>query len=301
VIIVGAGMAGLIAGHVFPTAKILERATRPAQSHAALLRFRSDAVSLVTGIPFRRVRVHKALWYQGAYTEPNPRLANLYSAKVAGRYLPRSVWDLEAVDRWIAPDDFYDRMVEVCAPRIQWNADVTNVPDNTALVSTIPLPEALLRFGGLAGLPVNFDRAPISVSRWQIADSDVHQTVYFPDHATSTYRASITGDILIVESMTGPDVQPPLPAALVLNVFGITSGATSLGVSEQRFGKIAPISEMLRKELIHQLTTTNQVYSLGRFATWRNLLLDDVVKDARIIKQMIEQGDAYSRRLHSVS
>lgn len=42
------------------------------------------------------------------------------------------------------------------------------------------------------------------------------------------------------------------------------------------------------------------IYSLGRFATWRQILMDDVVKDVKVIEQLIEQRDNYSRRLKIV-
>ena len=57
---------------------------------------------------------------------------------------------------------------------------------------------------------------------------------------------------------------------------------------------------MVRKELIHRLSMEANVYSLGRFATWRNILLDDVVEDARRIQRMMDQQDANSKRLTSI-
>ena len=40
---------------------------------------------------------------------------------------------------------------------------------------------------------------------------------------------------------------------------------------------------------MHKMTVDHGVYSLGRFATWRNILLDDVVKDIDVIKSMMGQ------------
>ena len=55
---------------------------------------------------------------------------------------------------------------------------------------------------------------------------------------------------------------------------------------EQRFGKIEPIADDERKSLLFRITHEHGVYSLGRFATWRNILLDDVVDDIVAIKRL---------------
>jgi hypothetical protein len=46
---------------------------------------------------------------------------------------------------------------------------------------------------------LEFQRAPIHVARYRVPKCAVYQTVYFPRPETSVYRASITGDLLIVE------------------------------------------------------------------------------------------------------
>lgn len=302
-VIVGAGLAGLIAGHIFPNAPIIERQPEPRQTHNALLRFRSSVVSDITGIPFRRVTVRKGVWSGMRYTDPTIALANAYSRKCTGRLLDRSVWDVAPVERFIAPEDFYAQLVMACHKRISWDTDIKTVTaiDGTTdhLVSTIPLPDALTIWG-VEGCAANaeFHRAPISVRKLRVADSDVHQTVYFPDPDVRVYRASITGSLLIVEAMSEPQDED---MRLVLRAFELDpSDVEPLSETLQRFGKIAPINNKLRKEFIHRLTTESGVYSVGRFATWRNILLDDVVKDLRIVKGMIEQNDTYTRKLNSI-
>lgn len=54
-IIVGAGLSGLIAACKFPQASVFEASPseKPA-GHQALLRFRNESVSRITGIPFKR-------------------------------------------------------------------------------------------------------------------------------------------------------------------------------------------------------------------------------------------------------
>ncbi len=56
--------------------------------------------------------------------------------------------------------------------------------------------------------------------------------------------------------------------------------------------KILPIDEDVRKRFIMWASDKHQVYSLGRFATWRpGLLLDDVVNDVRVIQRIHKQGN----------
>ena len=57
--IVGTGLSGLIAAHIWPNANVFELSPSPIEQHKALLRFRSDVVSQVTGIEFKRVKVRK--------------------------------------------------------------------------------------------------------------------------------------------------------------------------------------------------------------------------------------------------
>lgn len=291
-------MAGLIAGHIFPRFKITERAEGPGQMHQALLRFRSDEVARVTNIPFTPVLVRKGIHFEGAFCAPSIRLANLYSLKVSGRLLNRSIWATEPATRYVAPPDFYERLLEAVAHRIEWGAGLNSdyfgnrFPfDRNPTISTIPMPD-MIAIAEMRVPPVSFDRAPITVKRMRVPGASVHQTIYFPGGETPVYRASITGDLLIIESMGTAEYA----AGRVLDAFGLHE-AEPIGTVQQRFGKIAPIDNMTRKEIIHRLTLDKNVYSVGRFATWRNILLDDVVKDLRCVQQMMAQGDAYHNHL----
>ena len=64
-----------------------------------------------------------------------------------------------------------------------------------------------------------------------------------------------------------------------------------------KYGKLLPIEEKVRKEFILYLTQKYNIFSVGRFATWRQLLLDDIVDDINVIDNMI--GDNYLIQLHS--
>ena len=294
--IVGAGLAGLIAGHAWPQAKIFEAAPEPTSTHKAVLRFRSDAVSRITGIEFRKVLVRKGIFSRGQFVAPNIALANTYAQKVLGfeRLVgDRSIWNLEPVERFVAPEDFHEQMVDAMRGRIEYGRAFEFDRNRTPVVSTAPLPVVLKAVN--LNPYIDFVRAPITVQRWRIHNCDVFQTVYFPDLESNLYRASITGNMLIAEYAGEADRQPE---PLLERAFGISLGAFAedKGVVEQRYGKIVDIPAAVRKQLLFDLTLKHNVYSLGRFATYRNILLDSVVDDITVIKKLLKANSSYELR-----
>jgi hypothetical protein len=150
---------------------------------------------------------------------------------------------------------------------------------------------ALPNINSLTMPPPVFTYQPIVVKRWRILDADVFQTIYIPDPHTNLYRVSITKDLVIAEYMHKADDYD------FWRAFGMyASDATPLDQTHQRFGKIAPINDHWRKKFMFDLTTEHNIFSLGRFATWRNILLDDVVKDLNVIKRMMG-ASLYEHRL----
>jgi hypothetical protein len=142
-----------------------------------------------------------------------------------------------------------------------------------------------------------FKHAPIHVERWHIPGADVYQTIYYPDLELNVYRASITKDLLIVEAI---DVLNQNDIDVVFKSFGINSAACSaFDKVSQRYGKISAIDEGFRRNFIYKLTQDHGIYSLGRFATWRNILLDDVVKDAQVIKRIMKSDNYDSVKVFS--
>lgn len=293
--IVGAGLAGLIAAHAFPQMSVIEARPEPTEMHRALLRFRSPAVGEMTGIEFRPVTVRKGIWNANRWTAPNIRVANLYSRKVLdGETLARSIWDVEPVTRYIAPESFYEQLVDAARSRISWGTSADYFGFGT-IISTAPMPVVLSALGIECG--ETFLRAPISVRRYRLSRTDVHQTVYFPTPCHTMYRASITGSLLICEFAGEPsgEYERDVARAFALRL----DGAEPLGEVEQQYGKIAPINEGVRRGLVVKLTADHGVFSLGRFATWRNILLDDVVHDISVVKRLLTATD-YERRIHSL-
>ena len=118
--ILGAGLAGLIAGALNENAYIQEPFENKT-THQALLRFRSPQIGEALGIPFREVDAYKAIWYRGQSTnEVCPRSMVLYSQKVADRISHRSIRHLETEKRWMAPENFQDMLKDICKGRIEY-------------------------------------------------------------------------------------------------------------------------------------------------------------------------------------
>ncbi len=310
--IAGAGLAGLITACFFKKAPVFEAGPRAPQ-HRALLRFRGEEVSKVTGIPFKAVKVDKAVVYGNQmYQGTCPlNLANMYSHKVTGRYVGRSIMKLESGIRYIAPDDFYDRLIEeVGEERINFNTPIdeafafghTHTPRPT-IISTIPM-QVMIKLLGMESdhqLPFAFDRQPITVHRFKVnTPCDLYQTLYFPADDLKTYRASITGDTVIVEMINYGNksyLSTEHELAYIVKQFGIHPAQCDLDnveVVDQRYGKIVDMPKDMRQAVLYDMTATHKVFSIGRFATWRNLLLDDVADDLKKLDSLIHATD-YNR------
>lgn len=303
--IAGAGLAGLLAAHAWPQAAVFEASSEPRAHHKALLRFRSDAVARLIGIDFKAVTVRKGIWIDGGFVPPSIRVANMYSKKVLGSLeADRSIWNIDPVERFIAPENLYEQMIEAVGPRIRWGtpfdfADQSQCP-GAPLINTAPLPIVLNALAEHLKVtdpaPIDFRRAPIKVQRFRVPKAAVYQTIYFPQPGMPIYRASITGDLLIVESMADAQINEWHLQDNVVPAFSLDH-LERLETVEQKYGKIAPLDPSVRKALLHRLTVKHGIFSLGRFATWRNVLLDDVVDDITVIRKLLRSSE-YEHRLH---
>jgi hypothetical protein len=148
---------------------------------------------------------------------------------------------------------------------------------------------------------------PITVMRTKLLPtvrSFVNQTVYFPENKFWTYRATLEKDLLICEAAGEDDQQcmlqemPEIAAAFGLSWCHHFQSECSFNV--QPYGKMLEMDDDLRRSIIYQLTDKYNIYSLGRFATWRPLRADQLVKDVHKVERMIrqsEQRNRYERRL----
>lgn len=294
--IFGAGLSGLIAAVANPKAIVYEKNDEKFQGHHALLRFRTNAVSEITGIKFKKVRVIKAIWSEGKERRPTPRLVAQYSMKNTGAYENRSIMDVDTVERYIAPDNLLQRLIEESYERINFNYNLDKddfihhkLEKNPAIISTLPLSINARMLG------YNFEtkskKSSIFVTKFKIANCDMYCTVYYPDTSTTVYRASITGNSLIIESK---DKVKQSDIATVMTSMGLSYNGCDeiLTNHSQPMGKLTGVNDDERRVMIYKMSHDHGVFSLGRFALHKNILLDDVAKDIRVIKAMMND-DSY--------
>jgi hypothetical protein len=315
-IIYGAGMSGLLAATMLRRFDpvVHEAAAELPNNHAALLRFRSDAVSKATGIPFKKVWVQKAVMGEDGKLQNYASIKdqNCYSLKVSGEVRSRSIGNLESGERFIAPEDFISQLakgidIEYNKPLDKHAIDFSD--KKTPTISTIPM-NALMRIAGWSDAP-DFKYNEITTVTAEISapSVDIYQTIYYPYIKNSAYRASITGNKIIIEFVGDREdilcMQEFDKELLISNYLQDFIKDSSLQLSDikikkQKYGKLVNSTGKLGKEFILAMTDIYGIYSLGRFATWRQILMDDVVHDVKIIEKLIEQRDNYSRRLRIV-
>ena len=308
-IIYGAGLAGLLAGNMLRSfrPKIHEGKSKLPNNHGALLRFRTDKVGTGCAIPFKKVKVNKIIKYgKNIITSPNLYMSNLYSQKVTGSILERSINSLDPAYRYIAPWELINMMASNCTIKYNLNLDMETIEKHQELISgpiisTIPMP-TLMKIVGWKDVP-EFPSQRIWTQKARIVkpECDVYQTIYYPDPMVPYYRVSVIGDIVISEFSKKPEIDPgPQAMSVLKDDFGILpSSLNDMEQSEQFLGKIRPINEELRKQFIFEMTSKYGIYSIGRFATWRQLLLDDVVDDIQHVEKFIRGSSAYNRLMHS--
>lgn len=291
--IIGAGLTGCIAALAFKESVVHEILPQP-KVHKAVLRFRSDAVSQLTGIPFKKVTVYKGIWQNGAFQLPTIKMMNEYSRKVTGGYFDRSIANLSPSIRYIAPENFHQQMLDKIGDRLILGSEVNLKLMTRPVISTLPLPVLLKMLESRSEYLLSNTKAkPIYVDVLKIPNADVYQTIYYPDIKNSVYRASMTGDSLIIESVSkisGIQIEG------VLNSFGFPKMKYEGSTFTQENGKFIPLDEDIRKKVMYNITQNNNIYSLGRHATWRKIMLDDVVNDIQRIEHMMKTS-AYDRML----
>jgi hypothetical protein len=170
------------------------------------------------------------------------------------------------------------------------------------LISTMPMPNLmdLLKYPGKRPTFVHHCGYVIKA---KLSQSDVFATIYYP-HSTKAYRASITGDELTIE-IAVPDASEPAfeewdwydLIATILPTFGLKRHHVvdgSVTFKTQAYAKIGRLSDDDRKlahNFMYWATSEHNIYSLGRFATWRaGLLMDDVVDDVAKIEGWMRSG-----------
>lgn len=302
-------MAGLLAANMLrqKVDYIIDRSDDIPNNHHAVLRFRSSIVGDTVGIPFRKVNVLK--WVA---TTGNPVAdAMSYSWKTSGVYSLRSISDIMGIpeERYIAPNDFIRRMISnIPLDKFQLGQQFDFREDKLAdhiYISTMPMPDLMEQLDWKGPIPDFVSRSGFSI-RFDLENCDAFASVYVPDHDTDIYRISVTGSEVIVEfvgqSADNNCFEKAQEAVQVLLGIDDIDGDFPKGrLAPMRYAKISAIDEDVRRTFIMWASTNHQVYSLGRFATWRpRLLLDDVVKDVRVIEHLINSRSSVYDHLRRV-
>jgi hypothetical protein len=260
-------------------------------------------IAEATGIPFKQVTVRKGIW-DGVriQRECSLDMANRYSARIAnGAILDRSIWNMNSETRYIAPADFIPRLADGVS--IGYNKDALEglwplLKEYPPVISTLPLPMLCAKAG--IEMPA-FESFPIYTLKFKLVTMlvDVYQTVYNggDSYDGSWYRISIHGNEVTMESSSDKlHIDPEIKAERACEILCICGASPfEIRLGKQLHGKIIPIDEHARQRAVAALTDQFNIYSLGRFATWRPLLLDDLVKDVRQIEKMINHG-SYARK-----
>lgn len=301
--IIGAGMAGLLAARMLKNRGhnpvVIEAQPSLPNNHHALLRFRSNVVSEVTGIPFTKVNMIKCtVPYRNPVAE-----ALAYSYKATGTYsTDRSITTGHtAAERWIAPPDFINQLaegldIEFTAYQEQAFDMQRNKP--APIISTMPMPKlvSLLNYPYLGGNDFKYRKG--MVVKAKLLNCNAYTSIYVPDPAFNFSRASITGDELTVEINEHGQYLKESITLEAMHLLGVhLTKATDVQIYEQQYSKIEPIDDDKRKRFMAWATDQHNIYSLGRFATWRpGLLLDDLVNDVKRIEQWIVKSNNYDVR-----
>jgi len=303
--IIGAGMAGLLAGAMFGReAQIYEAASSLPNNHHALLRFRTDDIAQHLNIPFQPVEVIKIVKpFRNKVAE-----AIGYSMKSNGRASLRSIKTAEGrIDnRFIAPPDFIQMLAERQHNEIDFDFpfDKPNAEEWSKagpIISTIPMGSLMKMLEYPHRPDFQYRHGSVVVAELGIP-SDLCATIYYPEPGLPIVRATLTGDLLQIELVEEFDpVEWTVEAFMdiVLWDFGLAGLQNyKAELRHQKYAKIVGIDDRERRKFIMWATDEYKIYSLGRFAIWKpGLLLDDVFHDVRKIQAMLRSGTNYHGRL----
>lgn len=321
--IIGAGMAGLLAGAMLRggAERIIEKQQGLPNNHSAVLRFRSSIVGDALNVPFKKVKVMKAVHSQGL----NPVAAQLaYSLKTNGSARLRSAISAEGEidDRWIAPPNLISQMYDALQCHVEYGVGVTanDFLHDEQFISTMPMP-VLMDLLGWENKPEFHYVSGYNLTA-TLSNVDAYVSLYIPDRERQENRISLTGDRLTVE-FAFPHLSHEHVASLAVDRAGSTRWqsevldyvslalglyghqhikVTNVEVKSQTYAKILPIDEDIRRSFIMWASENFNVFSLGRFATWRpGLLLDDIVNDVRVISRLAKgKGSSYDHKKREI-
>jgi len=300
--VIGAGMSGLLAACMLRSdcVRVIESQLSLPNNHSAVLRYRSSVVGDTLGVPFKKVKVLKT-----SMPWKNPMAdAMAYAYKCTGQHTLRSSLTAKAEleERFIAPSNLIQLMADRVQAPIEWGVRWRPNPDpahTQNFISTLPMP-VLMKALGWKDIP-EFKYVHGANINVDLSGVDAYGTVYVPVPNIAFNRVSLTGDRLTIEfaNMEAADLQPSIldHVNLAIELLGISHKKIDVGTAtlkHQQYAKILPINDDVRMHFIMWASEQHNIYSLGRFATWRpGLLQDDVVNDVRVIQRLIKNGHNY--------
>jgi NAD(P)-binding Rossmann-like domain len=286
--VIGAGMAGLLAANMLRRHRVtvLEKQKTLPNNHHAVLRFRTHEIGNLLGIPFKKVNMLKT------YMPYNNIVADSlsYSEKCTGVYLSdRSIIaGTTHAERYIAPVNLIEQMADnvLISYMTEWEPRVkAQIP--IPIISTMPMPH-LMKILNYISIP-KFESKPGLVFTGRILNCDAYVSILFPNPDLPYSRATITGDRLMVEFPDMLDVPEAIDLANIYHYLGLYDAVVlDTEFKKQQYFKITEVSDSVRKSFMRWASVHHNIYSLGRYATWRpKLLLDDLVHDIRKIEEWI--------------
>jgi len=173
-----------------------------------------------------------------------------------------------------------------------------SIEEIDTIISTLPLPVLLSLVSESVQFPDDVFKSSVIYTyraKFPAGFCDVYQTLYYPDTNHPVYRATIDRDEVIVEATKKCT---EIILGKVVEDFGIKP-PTELDFTEraQKHGKIKPLEEETRRVLLNALTTKYNIYSIGRFALWKNVRADDMYKDALRIRELMRVSEESAQYL----
>lgn len=299
--IIGAGLAGLLAANMLQRllpdyeVEVYEKQKELPNNHSSLLRFKGLAYSEAVGVPFTKVTVIKDC-IRISEDDNLVQRALQYSKKCTGiARSDRSIISCpEVVERYIAPGDLIRRL----ASRVNiFNGVDMNSLDfkGTPTISTVPMPDLMVRLDYSEDLEQFTTISGVHI-RFRVADVWAHASLYVPDIDVPIRRISITNDQIDIECRdfwNEENREDQIADAIVfaLGELGIKGKPAegTISAKPSLYSKILPVQEKVRTQFMMYATDNYNIYSLGRFATWRpGVQLDDLVKDVQQIARWVD-------------
>lgn len=325
IIIIGGGIAGTLAFNFFRNESPLvfdkEESKKPFSSHSGIMRVKSEEIGAILGIKLKKIKVEKWIFYKGKfYSYSTPFFTSSYSQKVSDGIYSRSIENLGVHTRYLFDKDFSvpDKYAKFGCSLIGFVPSESKAIFMTSegkqieerydiCINTLPLPFIMELYGVKEhSTKIDFSYKSIYSRVVNTAiKSDKHYTVYLPDRDEDIYRVSLQEDKVILESMeeftTNREIERICKELFDIQPKDITDITKT---TSRLYGKIIDLEPFVRKSQLYMLTEKYNIYSAGRFALWKNIGVDDMLKDLDKIRSMAETSlivNHYNNRKEDLS